>query len=91
MRVTMISSFVAAAAISLAAAQAQAPASPNWPQFRNTPTLTGVAGTPLPASLKQLWTYDAGGAVENRHVLKGDPELIGEHLRERRLVALPVR
>ena len=25
--------------------------SQNWTQFRNTPTLTGVAGTSLPASL----------------------------------------
>ncbi len=42
---------------------ASAPAS--WPQFRNTPALTGVAASSIPATLKVLWTYDAGGAVES--------------------------
>ena len=37
----------------------------SWPQFRNTPTLTGVSPSTLPATLKVLWTYDAGGAVES--------------------------
>ena len=45
----------------------QAPAAPssNWAQFRNTPPLSGVAATTLPATLKVLWTYDAGGAIES--------------------------
>ena len=40
-------------------------AAADWPQFRNTPTLTGVASSPLPATLRLLWTYDAGAAVES--------------------------
>ena len=37
----------------------------SWPQFRNTPTLTGVAATTIPDAPKLLWTFDAGGAVES--------------------------
>ncbi len=37
----------------------------DWPQFRNTPTLTGVAASPLPAALKLLWTYEAAAPVES--------------------------
>ena len=35
--------------------------------------------------------HDAGVAVQDRHVLERHAELIREHLRERRLVALAVR
>ena len=35
--------------------------------------------------------HDARVAMENRDVLDGDAELVGEHLRERGLVALAVR
>src|SRR5215203_4605293 len=49
----------------LATGGAQTQVSANWPQFRNTPALTGVATTVLPPSLRQLWTYEAGGAVES--------------------------
>src|SRR5206468_10862757 len=38
--------------------------SPNWPQFRGNPSLTGVAATAPPATLALKWTYDAGEAVE---------------------------
>lgn len=40
-------------------------ASTEWPQFRNTPTLTGVASSPLPATLRLQWTHDAGSAIES--------------------------
>ena len=43
---------------------AQVPSPPAWPQFRNTPALTGVASSALPASLRVLWTYETGQAVE---------------------------
>lgn len=36
-----------------------------WRQFRGTPRLTGLsAGTP-PATLKLLWTYDAGDVIDS--------------------------
>jgi len=40
-------------------------ASDSWPQFRNTPALTGVSHATLPASLRLVWTYDAGSAIES--------------------------
>lgn len=55
---------VAPVGIRLGAIAQQAPAS-NWPQFRNTPGLTGVAGSALPASLRLQWTYQANGGVES--------------------------
>src|SRR5688572_5583091 len=46
------------------AAQPAASAS-NWPQFRNTPTLNGVAASVIPTTLRLQWTYEAGSAVES--------------------------
>ena len=43
----------------------QAAVASSWPQFRNTASLTGVSSSALPATLKVLWTYDAGSAVES--------------------------
>jgi outer membrane protein assembly factor BamB len=45
--------------------QAAAPKPANWSQFRNTPTLTGVAASPLPPTLRLQWTYEAGSAIES--------------------------
>ena len=36
-----------------------------WPQFRGNPQLTGVAASTLPATLKLLWTYEAGDSIES--------------------------
>jgi outer membrane protein assembly factor BamB len=36
-----------------------------WPQFRNTPALTGVASSPVPATLRLQWTYEAGTSVDS--------------------------
>jgi outer membrane protein assembly factor BamB len=41
------------------------PAPSNWSQFRNTPQLTGLATSPLPESLRLLWTYDATAPVDS--------------------------
>jgi hypothetical protein len=45
-------------------APATAPAA-SWPQFRGSAPLTGVSGSKLPDQLKELWTYDAGDAIES--------------------------
>ena len=59
-------------------AQTPAPAAASsWPQFRNTPTLTGVSPSSLPATLKLLWTYDAKGAVESSAAIVGDTVYVG--------------
>ncbi len=40
-------------------------AADDWPQFRGNPQLTGVAAAALPATLKLLWTYEAGDVIES--------------------------
>src|SRR5271166_4018157 len=37
----------------------------DWPQFRNNPSLTGVTSSPVPKTLKLLWTFDAGESIES--------------------------
>jgi len=37
----------------------------DWPQFRGNPSLTGIAAVSVPKTLKLLWTYDAGDAIES--------------------------
>ena len=59
----MVLALLSALVVSLLAGQ-PAPTA-DWPQFRNTPNLSGVATSTLPAALKVLWTYDAGGAIES--------------------------
>ena len=36
-----------------------------WRQFRGTPRLTGVSASAPPATLKLLWTYEAGEVIES--------------------------
>jgi outer membrane protein assembly factor BamB len=36
-----------------------------WRQFRGTPRLTGVSASNPPASLKLLWTFDAGDVIDS--------------------------
>src|SRR5688572_18549207 len=36
----------------------------DWPQFRGNARLTGVAATPLPATLKVLWNYELGDMAD---------------------------
>ena len=45
--------------------RAQAPGAPadRWPMFRGSATLTGVAGTTLPAPLALRWTFQAKEGV----------------------------
>ena len=36
-----------------------------WRQFRGNPRLTGMSASTLPATLKVLWTYDTGDAIDS--------------------------
>ena len=59
-------------------ASAQAPlAGTDWPQFRGTPTLTGVTSATLPATLKVKWTFEAGDAVESSAAIAGGVAYVG--------------
>ncbi|HET6861822.1 MAG TPA: PQQ-binding-like beta-propeller repeat protein [Pyrinomonadaceae bacterium] len=49
----------------------------NWAQFRGNPRLTGVSGSTVPDSLKQIWTYEAGDSIESSAAIVGGTVLIG--------------
>ena len=42
-----------------------APPTDSWPQFRRDPRLTGVAAGPLPPVLREIWSYEAGEAIDS--------------------------
>src|SRR5215216_3098291 len=58
----------------------------NWPQFRGNHSLTGVSQSNVPASLKQLWTYEAGESIESSAAIVGGTVFVGSQKGE--LVAL---
>lgn len=59
-----------------AALQEFAPAD-GWPQFRGTAQLTGVSTSPVPGTLKLLWTYDAGDSIESSAAIYGGTVYVG--------------
>ncbi|HEU5132268.1 MAG TPA: PQQ-binding-like beta-propeller repeat protein, partial [Pyrinomonadaceae bacterium] len=58
----------------------------NWSQFRGNQSLTGVSQSNIPASLKQLWTYEAGESIESSAAIVGSTVFVGSQKGE--LVAL---
>jgi eukaryotic-like serine/threonine-protein kinase len=58
----------------------------NWSQFRGNSSLTGVSLSPVPANLKQLWTYEAGDTIESSAAIVGGTVFAGSQKGE--LVAL---
>ncbi len=54
-----------------------ASAADGWPQFRGNPRLTGVATSTLPATLKLLWTYEAGDAIESSAAISEGAVYVG--------------
>ncbi len=58
----------------------------NWSQFRGNHSLTGVSQSNVPASLKPLWTYEAGDSIESSAAIIGGTVFVGSQKGE--LVAL---
>src|ERR1051325_6101583 len=67
-------------------AQAQDTPANNWSQFRGNLQLTGVSQSNVPATLKQLWTYEAGESIESSAAIVGGTVFVGSQKGE--LVAL---
>jgi outer membrane protein assembly factor BamB len=66
--------------------QATTPAT-NWYQFRGNQQLTGLSGTTnLPPTLRHLWTFEAGEAIDSSAAVVGGTVFVGSHKGE--LVAL---
>jgi eukaryotic-like serine/threonine-protein kinase len=51
----------------------------NWSQFRGNHGLTGVSQSNVPASLKPLWTYEAGEMIESSAAIVGGTVFVGSH------------
>ncbi len=62
-------------AFTLTSAQ-DAPAE-NWSQFRGNHQLTGVSQSNVPATLKPLWTYEAGESIESSAAIIGGTVFVG--------------
>ncbi len=60
--------------------------SDGWPQFRGNHQNTGVSTSPLPATFKLLWTYEAGESIESSAAIYGGTVFVGSQKGE--LVAL---
>ena len=43
----------------------------DWPQFRGNLALTGVTTAAVPDTLKLLWTYEMGDAIESSAAIVG--------------------
>ena len=58
----------------------------NWSQFRGNHHLTGVSQSRLPANPRQLWSFEAGDAIESSAAIVGGTVFVGTQKGE--LVAL---
>ena len=82
---------VAALAVVVATPSAQAPGSSpadRWTQFRGTPTLSGLSDAKLPGTLKVLWTYEAGDAIESSAAIVDGTVYVGSQTGELHAVNL---
>jgi outer membrane protein assembly factor BamB len=70
----------------LPAAFAQDASPTNWPQFRGNHQLTGVSLSPVPRTLRHLWTYEAGDSIESSAAIVGGTVFVASQKGE--LVAL---
>ena len=68
------------------ALRAQDTPADNWSQFRGNHRLTGVSQSDVPATLKPLWTYEAGDSIESSAAIVGGTVFVGSQKGE--LIAL---
>ncbi|HEV8487614.1 MAG TPA: PQQ-binding-like beta-propeller repeat protein [Blastocatellia bacterium] len=63
--------------------------SDGWLQFRGNHQNTGVSTSPMPATFKLLWTYEAGESIESSAAIYGGTVFVGSQKGE--LVALDLQ
>ncbi len=63
--------------VASAAASAQGPSASAWPQFRGSASLSGVAASTPPASLKLLWKFEAGDSVDSSAAIADGTVFVG--------------
>ncbi|MBI4486173.1 MAG: PQQ-like beta-propeller repeat protein, partial [Acidobacteria bacterium] len=76
MRRFLAALLLTAAAVAAGQAPTAAPAN-EWRQFRGTPNLAGVSSSTPPATLKLLWTYDAGDVIDSSATIAGGVVYVG--------------
>src|SRR5919205_741889 len=81
----LLKSFIVILCLAIAVLAQEAPAD-NWSQFRGNQLLTGVSQSNVPASLKPVWTYEAGESIESSAAIVGGTVFVGSQNGE--LVAL---
>src|ERR1035438_5632599 len=57
-------------------------AADNWPQFRGNPSLTGIATSSVPKTLKLLWTFEAGDSIESSAAIVDGTVYVGSQTSE---------
>ena len=48
-----------------------------WPQFRGTPSLSGVSASTVPGAIKRLWSWEGGEAIESSPAIVNDTVFAG--------------
>ena len=66
-----------AATLPIAGQTPRAAPANEWRQFRGTPRLTGASTSTPPATLKLLWTYDAGEVIDSSAAIAGGVVYVG--------------
>ncbi|MGA3205171.1 MAG: PQQ-binding-like beta-propeller repeat protein, partial [Bryobacteraceae bacterium] len=57
-------------------------AADDWPQFRGNSSLTGVATSTVPKTLKLLWTFEAGESIESSAAIAAGTVYVGSESAE---------
>ncbi len=65
------------AAMSSAAVPCGGAEKADWPSFRGSPSMSGVAPTPLPEKPQLLWKHEAGSAIASSAAIVGDRVYVG--------------
>ena len=76
-------------ALTIAVPSQQPHVSESWPQFRGNTALTGVTQSAVPASLKVVWTYEAGEPIESSAAIAEGVVYVGAQSSE--LLALELK
>ena len=90
-RFTALAPFLTFSCLSFVSLVAQSPLvapADRWPQFRGTSALLGTADAKVPASLKLLWTYEAGDAIESSAAIADGTVFVGSQTGELHAVNL---
>src|SRR6476659_827834 len=73
---SLLCAFFGAVAVA-ASASSPAPSTADWPMFRGSPALVGVASGTLEPKLSLLWTFKTGKPVKSSPAIVGNRVFVG--------------